>query len=290
MFETHITVVGNVLTPPEWRRTSNSRVLVTSFKVAASTRRLERSTGQWVDGNGLRVRVTCWRDLASGVASSLMVGDPVVVHGRIFTRDWVDSEGVKRTLYEMEALAVGHNLARGRSRFARNKRVSASEVEPDPTEPLRLGGEATEPAPEQRIGLAPDDPLNDLDDAGLTGYGLGYDEPVAGFDPAAALRDGGFEQIGEVDADLEGVPESLGAGGTAYRDGDSGTGGGTDDGDGTSDGDGDGTSDGDDEGDSYGETGDTGRDGGHDHPAETYQPGLPDLSVRSRRRRTPIRV
>jgi len=78
------------------------------LQVAASTRRLDRVTGQWADGNGLRVRVTCWRDLAGGVASSIMVGDPVVVHGQIFTRDWVDSEGTKRTLYEMEALAVGH--------------------------------------------------------------------------------------------------------------------------------------------------------------------------------------
>jgi single-strand DNA-binding protein len=206
MFETNITIIGNLLTAPEWRRTSNSGRLVASFKVAAGTRRLERSTGQWVDGNGLRVRVTCWRELASGVASSLMVGDPVIVYGQIFTRDWVDSEGTKRTLYEMEALAVGHNLARGRARFARNKPVSASEVEPDPTEPVRLGGEATEPAPEQPIGLAPNDPLNALDEPGFGGYGLGYDEPTPGFDPIAALREGGFEPLddGDVDGDEDG--------------------------------------------------------------------------------------
>jgi len=195
MFETNICVIGNLLTAPEWRRTSNSGRLVASFKVAAGTRRLERSTGQWVDGNGLRVRVTCWRELASGVASSLMVGDPVIVYGQIFTRDWVDAEGTKRTLYEMEALAVGHNLARGRARFARNKPVSASEVEPDPTEPVRLGGEVTEPAPEQPVGLAADDPLNRLDEPGFGGYGLGYDESTAGFDPIAALREGGFEPL-----------------------------------------------------------------------------------------------
>ncbi|MEV0270966.1 single-stranded DNA-binding protein [Hamadaea sp. NPDC050747] len=182
MFETHITIVGNLLTAPEWRRTSNSGRLVTSFKVAAGTRRLERSTGQWVDGNGLRVRVTCWRELASGVASSLMVGDPVIVHGQIYTRDWVDAEGTKRTLYEMEALAVGHNLARGRARFARNKPVSASEVEADPTEPVRLGGEPTEPAPEQQIGLTADDPLNAVDEPGFSSYGFGYDDPVPPFD------------------------------------------------------------------------------------------------------------
>jgi single-strand DNA-binding protein len=194
MYETHITIIGNLLTAPEWRRTTNSGRLVTSFKVAASTRRLDRASGQWMDGNGLRVRVTCWRDLAGGVASSLMVGDPVIVHGQIYTRDWMDAEGVKRTLYEMEAVAVGHNLARGRSRFARNKPASASEIEPDPADPVRLGGELTEPAPEQRVGLAPDDPLQGVDDVGFDGYGLGYDDPFGAL-PASPGR-GGFVRLG----------------------------------------------------------------------------------------------
>lgn len=187
MFETNICVVGNVLTTPEWRRTSASGRLVTTFKVAAATRRMDRTTGAWVDGNGLRVRVSCWRDLAGGVASSVMVGDPVVVYGQIYTRDWVDAEGNKRTLYEMEAQAVGHNLARGRARFARNKPVSASEVEPDPTQPVRLGGEATEPAAGLPTGLNPSDPLRHLDDA-VFEDSLGFDESFTGL---AGHRDGG---------------------------------------------------------------------------------------------------
>jgi single-strand DNA-binding protein len=184
MFETHICVVGNVLTAPEWRRTSASGRLVTSFKVAAGTRRLDRTTGNWVDGNGLRVRVSCWRDLAGGVASSIMVGDPVIVYGQIYTRDWVDKDGTRRTLYEMEAQAVGHNLARGRARFARNKPVSASEVEPDPTEPVRLGGEATEPAFGLPTGLKTNDPLRQLDDST-------FDEPLTLDEPLSGLADWG---------------------------------------------------------------------------------------------------
>jgi single-strand DNA-binding protein len=176
MFETNICVVGNVLTAPEWRRTSASGRLVTTFKVAAATRRLDRTTGAWVDGNGLRVRVSCWRDLAGGVASSVMVGDPVVVYGQIYTRDWVDTDGTKRTLYEMEAQAVGHNLARGRARFARNKPVSASEVEADPARPVRLGGETTEPALGLPTGLDPSDPLRQLDDSAFDDA-LRFDEP-----------------------------------------------------------------------------------------------------------------
>ncbi len=92
MFETNIVIVGNVLTAPEWRRTAKG-TLVTNFRVASTARRLDRETGRWVDGDSLRVRVTCWRRLAEGVSASIAVGDPVVVVGRLFTRDWTDADG-----------------------------------------------------------------------------------------------------------------------------------------------------------------------------------------------------
>ncbi|GAB3943952.1 hypothetical protein GCM10027614_33360 [Micromonospora vulcania] len=51
MFDTYVTIVGNVLTTPEWRRTSQSSTLVANFKVASTARRLDRDSGRWVDGN-----------------------------------------------------------------------------------------------------------------------------------------------------------------------------------------------------------------------------------------------
>jgi len=129
MYETNIVVIGNVLTAPEWRRTS-SNVLVANFRVASTARRVDRETGRWTDGNHVRVRVNCWRKLAEGVASSIRLGDPVVVTGRLYTRDWTDAEGTMRTTYEMEAVAVGLDLARGRARFFRNRpTVSTSGVD-----------------------------------------------------------------------------------------------------------------------------------------------------------------
>src|SRR4051794_3488614 len=130
MFDTYVTIVGNVLTAPEWRRTAQNGILVANFKVASTARRLDRESGRWVDGNSLRVRVNCWRKLAEGVASSVMVGDPVVVVGRMYTRDWIDDAGNQRTLYELEAAAVGHDLSRGRGKFMRNRpTISTSSVE-----------------------------------------------------------------------------------------------------------------------------------------------------------------
>jgi single-strand DNA-binding protein len=148
MFDTNVTIVGNVLTAPEWRRTTQSNTLVANFKVASTARRLDRDSGRWIDGNSLRVRVNCWRKLAEGVAASVMVGDPIVVVGRMYTRDWTDGEGNQRTLYEVEAVAVGHDLARGRGKFARNRPTMATSSVEDAEADSRVHGEITEPVPD----------------------------------------------------------------------------------------------------------------------------------------------
>jgi single-strand DNA-binding protein len=188
MFDTYVTVVGNVLTAPEWRRTTQSNALVANFKVASTARRLDRESGRWVDGNSLRVRVNCWRKLAEGVASSVMVGDPVVVVGRMYTRDWTDSEGNHRTLYELEAVAVGHDLSRGRGKFARNRPTMATSAVEDAEAETRVHGEETERVPDVEApalrggGLFDDDP--DFIDVPVS--------PAPAYDPVAALRGGGF--------------------------------------------------------------------------------------------------
>jgi single-strand DNA-binding protein len=157
MFDTYVTVVGNVLTAPEWRRTAHTQTLVTSFKVASTARRFDRENNKWVDGNSLRVRVTCWRRLAEGVASSVMTGDPVVVYGRMFTRDWVDGEGNHRTMYELEAVGVGHDLSRGRSKFVRTKSSApTSEISDDESDQRALG-EAASLVPADEVPAGPGD-------------------------------------------------------------------------------------------------------------------------------------
>jgi single-strand DNA-binding protein len=144
MFDTYVTLVGNVLTAPEWRRTTNTSTLVASFRVASTARRFDRDNNRWVDGNSLRVRVTCWRRLAEGVASSVMTGDPVVVVGRLYTRDWADGEGNNRTSYEVEAVAVGHDLSRGKARFLRTRAAGATSELDDDEGAMRARGEPTE--------------------------------------------------------------------------------------------------------------------------------------------------
>lgn len=219
MFDTYVTVVGNVLTAPEWRRTTQSGTLVANFKVASTARRLDRGSGRWVDGNSLRVRVNCWRKLAEGVAASVMVGDPVVVAGRLYTRDWTDDAGNHRTVYELEAVAVGHDLSRGRGRFLRNRPNVATSTVEDAEAESRVHGEPTERVPRGQAPSGPEDrpydedfepddfaparasfgprrldeldERNDLDDDSGDDDGLGEDD---GFDGSGGLDgNGGFD-------------------------------------------------------------------------------------------------
>jgi single-strand DNA-binding protein len=160
VFETNLVIVGNVLTAPEWRRTTTDNALVANFRIASTARRFDRETNRWIDGNSLRVRVTAWRRLAEGVASSVAVGDPIVVYGRIYTRDWIDDDNNNRVSYEMEAFAIGHDLARGRSRFYRNKPAANSTIEsPDADAVIR--GETTVALDDEEIPVSLGDGLPD---------------------------------------------------------------------------------------------------------------------------------
>ncbi|NBE80278.1 single-stranded DNA-binding protein [Micromonospora sp. NEAU-HG-1] len=170
------------MTAPEWRRTAQSNTLVANFKVASTARRLDRDSGRWVDGNSLRVRVNCWRKLAEGVASSVMVGDPVVVAGRLYTRDWTDEAGNHRTLYELEAVAVGHDLARGRGRFLRNRPTMATSTVEDAEAETRVHGEPTERVPQGQAPVSPADrPFDeDFEPGGFDQARGSFDAPRAG--------------------------------------------------------------------------------------------------------------
>ncbi len=169
MFETQLTIIGNLLAAPEWRRTTTSGQLAASFRVASTSRRWDKANGEWVDGQSLRVRVTCWRRLAEGVVQSLTTGDPVVVTGRLYTRDWIDDNGVRRVLYEMDAVAVGHDLSRGMATFTRTpSQLQAISVIEDEEEARRIGGEDSEPFSVQPLSAEDaaedEDELDDLAD------------------------------------------------------------------------------------------------------------------------------
>lgn len=112
MFETHVTLVGRVISDIT-ERTVATGDKVCSFRIKAQERRYDREAQEWVDGDRIFARVTCWRKLAEGVAASLARGDHVMAAGRLYVSEYDTPEGQRRSSVELEARAIGPDLSRG---------------------------------------------------------------------------------------------------------------------------------------------------------------------------------
>ena len=122
-----ITVTGVVATTPRAVTTTNG-TRITSFRLASQLRRYDRTQGKWVDGTTNWFSVAAFRRLAEHTADSLQKGERVLVHGRLRIRDWENGERTG-TVVEIEADAIGHDLAWGCSSFTRSS--DRSEVRED---------------------------------------------------------------------------------------------------------------------------------------------------------------
>jgi single-strand DNA-binding protein len=125
VFDTQLTVCGNVVADPIRRETRNGHA-VTSFRIASTSRRYDSEAGRYVDSSTLWVNVTCWRSLAENVAASIRKGQPVVVTGRYTCREYTTPNDELRMNYDLEATSVGHDLSRGTTQFARTVRPAAA--------------------------------------------------------------------------------------------------------------------------------------------------------------------
>jgi single-strand DNA-binding protein len=147
MFETHLTVVGRIVTDLR-RRIVNNQELI-SFRVASNSRR-RNGEGTWEPGNSLFITVNCWGKLVTGVGAALYKGAPVIVVGDVFTSEYEDKDGLRRSSLEMRATAVGPDLSRAIVRIEQPQPKPAepptheSDVE-DPSE-AHEGEETTDPA------------------------------------------------------------------------------------------------------------------------------------------------
>jgi single-strand DNA-binding protein len=118
--DAQLTFCGYVATDPIFRKTE-AGISFAKLRIAFTERKRDRQTGEWADGPTTFLGVQCWRTLAENVARSLRKGEPVMVRGRLFTRHFKDGQGEERSILEVEASAVGHDLARGVSNFSRTR-------------------------------------------------------------------------------------------------------------------------------------------------------------------------
>ena len=77
-----ISLTGVVATNPR-HITTTEGLNITSFRLASSQRRFDRSKNSWVDMGTNWYTVTAFRQLASNLASCLTKGDRVVAAGRL---------------------------------------------------------------------------------------------------------------------------------------------------------------------------------------------------------------
>ncbi|WP_424449561.1 single-stranded DNA-binding protein [Microbacterium arborescens] len=122
-----ITVIGNVATEPEQRRTG-SGIPVTTFRLASSQRHRDPQSGEWVDGATNWYRVSVFRALGENAFASLRKGQRVFVDGRLRVREW-ESGGKRGIEIEIDADAIGPDLKWGTATFQKAARTEAPVVQ-----------------------------------------------------------------------------------------------------------------------------------------------------------------
>lgn len=132
MNETMVCVVGNVATRPVYRETASGPAA--RFRVAVTSRYWDREKNAWADGHTNFFTVWANRQLATNAAASLSVGEPVIVHGRLKVRTETREGQQGWMSADIDAVALGHDLARGTTAFRRAQRPEQGAV-PDRSEP-----------------------------------------------------------------------------------------------------------------------------------------------------------
>jgi single-strand DNA-binding protein len=144
MNETYLTLVGRVATEPSARRTAEG-IKVVHFRLGSTERRFNPQQSTWLDGDSVFVSVSCWRKLAEGVEGALRKGDPVIVTGRLATRDY-EWEGQHRVSVDVQARAVGPDLSKCEVEMHRRDESAAQAPgEAVRAEPGCLGGDSHPP-------------------------------------------------------------------------------------------------------------------------------------------------
>jgi single-strand DNA-binding protein len=131
MNETMVCAVGNVATQPVFRELAAGPSA--RFRLAVTSRYWDREKSAWTDGHTNFFTVWANRQLATNAATSLTVGDPVVVQGRLKVRT-ENREGQQWSSADIDAVAIGHDLARGTAAFRRTGKPDTA-APPPPAAP-----------------------------------------------------------------------------------------------------------------------------------------------------------
>lgn len=114
-----VTIVGRLGADPELRFTPSGDAICNMRIV---TDRRYKDGDEWKSADTTWWSVSAWRQLGENVAESLSKGDMVIVRGSIKSREYETKEGEKRTVWEVEAKAVGPDLSRATAKVNKVER------------------------------------------------------------------------------------------------------------------------------------------------------------------------
>lgn len=181
-----VTLAGYVATDPVYKG-NEGKAPKTYMRVAWTARYRDRETGEWRDGQTSFATVNCWRGLANNAVASFRKGHPILVTGRLQVREIDNGEGKRRTVVDIEADTIGHDLFRGVGVFSRLQPQPGTRDEVARGEAIRAGLEAESgqsmtglPSADNETAGAPDE-LIDTRAVGEFAEALG--EPVGAAAP-----------------------------------------------------------------------------------------------------------
>ncbi|HAM41603.1 MAG TPA: single-stranded DNA-binding protein [Candidatus Omnitrophica bacterium] len=125
-----VLLIGNLTRDPELRYIP-SGAAVTSFGLAINTT-IGRSDGGDPKEETCFVRIVVWGKQAESCGEYLDKGSPIMVEGRLQTRDWETKDGQKRNVVEVVAQRV---------QFMGRTKAPAAPGAPAAVEPLSEGDE-----------------------------------------------------------------------------------------------------------------------------------------------------
>ncbi|MGG5175298.1 single-stranded DNA-binding protein [Pseudarthrobacter sp. J1763] len=122
-----ITVRGFVATEPRSGTTTGGTPTV-NFRIATTERRFDKENSVWVDGPTNWYTISAYRHLAGNVVCSVKKGHRVLVVGKLKLRQW-EHEGKLYHQAEIDADAIGHDLAWGTANYVRNSSATPASAE-----------------------------------------------------------------------------------------------------------------------------------------------------------------
>ena len=142
-----IAATGTMVADPELRFTPQGKA-VAGFRIACNSRRYNKGTGEWEDGDATFLSCNLWGKPGENLSQSAHKGTLVTVVGKLRQRTYETNEGEKRTVFDVDVEEAAVNVKFGPVGAANASSGEAAQQDPWNSAPDRGGfGQNDDEAP-----------------------------------------------------------------------------------------------------------------------------------------------